>query len=99
MIKYLKYLPIVLLGFQDVSKAYTDETGQGRPWYLSRTFTYSALCFLSTLIGALTGVKFEESAISVVADNIPTIVSGIIALIGACLTFVAQWKSAKYRQQ
>ena len=99
MIKYLKYVPLVLLGFKDVSQAYTEETGQGRPWYLSRTFTYSALCFVSTLIGALTGVTFEESAISIVADNVPTIVSGVIALIGAGLTFVAQWKSTRNRQQ
>lgn len=95
MLTFLKYLPRILLGFKNVSDTYKAETGADRPWYLSRTFIFSALCFISTGITVVTGVKFDEETIKVVADNIPTIVSGVIALVGAVLSFIAQWKSAK----
>lgn len=99
MITYLKYLPQVLLAFKDVSKIYEAETGQGRPWYLSRTFTFSALCFISTLITIATGVQFDKTTIAIVADAMPQIIAGAIALVGAILSFVAQWKSTRNRKQ
>lgn len=99
MITYLKYLPQVLLAFKDVSQKYEAETGQGRPWYLSRTFVFSALCFLSTLITIATGVTFDKNTIAVVADAVPQIIAGAIALIGAILSFIAQWKSTRNRKQ
>lgn len=95
MFTFLKYLPQVILAFKDVSDTYKEETGKDRPWYLSRTFLYSALCFVGTLVTIIFGVKLDEEQIKVVADNLPTIISGVIALVGAILSFIAQWKSKK----
>jgi hypothetical protein len=95
MLTFLKYLPQILLGFKDVSDKYKQETGSGRPWYLSRTFIFSALCFLGTGITIITGISFEQEQIKVVADNAVTIITAVISIIGAILSFVAQWKSKK----
>ena len=95
MITFIKYLPKVLLGFKDVSDKYKEETGQGRPWYLSRTFIYSSLCFLGTLIAIGTGITVDPQLINTIADNLPTLISSVIALVGAILSFIAQWKSQK----
>ena len=92
MFNFLKYLPQILLKFKDVSASYAKETGEERPFYLSRTFVFSALCFIATLITAITGTIIDENFLGVLADNIPTIISGIIAIIGAVLSFIAQWK-------
>ena len=43
----------------------------------------------------ITGITFDEEQIKVIADNAPTIISGIIAIVGAVMSFVAQWKSKK----
>jgi hypothetical protein len=95
MIKFIKYLPKVLLGFKDVSDKYKEETGQGRPWYLSRTFIFSALCFIGTLITIVTGISIDPQLLNTLADNLPTLISSIVALVGAILSFLAQWKSQK----
>ncbi len=95
MITFIKYLPKVLLGFKDVSDKYKEETGQGRPWYLSRTFIFSALCFIGTLVTIVTGVSIDPQLLNTLADNLPTLISSIVALVGAILSFLAQWKSQK----
>lgn len=95
MITFIKYLPKVLLGFKDVSDKYKEETGQGRPWYLSRTFIFSALCFIGTLITIVTGISIDPQLLNTLADNLPTLISSIVALVGAILSFLAQWKSQK----
>lgn len=95
MITFIKYLPKVLLGFKDVSDKYKEETGQGRPWYLSRTFIFSALCFIGTLITIVTGISIDPQLLNTIADNLPTLISSIVALVGAILSFLAQWKSQK----
>jgi len=92
MIEILKYLPKILFAFQDVSKQYKEETGEGRPWYLSRTFIFSALCFIGTIVTVVTGVTFDEAQIKTLADNAPTLISAIIAIVGAVMSFIAQAK-------
>ena len=95
MLTFLKYLPSILLKFKDVSDTYKQETGEGRPWYLSRTFVFSALCLCGTGATIATGVVFDQAQIKVVADNVVTIVTAGIALVGAVISFIAQWKSKK----
>lgn len=95
MINFLKYLPQILLGFKDVSDKYKTETGEGRPWYLSRTFIFSALCFIGTGVTIITGITFDQEQIKVVADNAVTIITAVIAIVGAVMSFIAQWKSKK----
>jgi len=95
MFQYLKYLPSILFKFKDVSDAYKEETGQGRPWYLSRTFIYSLLCFLGTIATIATGITFDEAQIKAIADNTPSLITAIIAIVGAIMSFVAQAKSKR----
>ena len=94
-LQFLKYLPQILLGFKDVSDKYKTETGEGRPWYLSRTFIFSALCFIGTGVTIITGITFDQEQIKVVADNAVTIITAVIAIVGAVMSFIAQWKSKK----
>ena len=95
MLQFLKYLPQILLGFKDVSDKYKTETGEGRPSYLSRTFIFSALCFIGTGVTIITGITFDQEQIKVVADNAVTIITAVIAIVGAVMSFIAQWKSKK----
>ena len=86
MLQFLKYLPQILLGFKDVSDKYKTETGEGRPWYLSRTFIFSALCFIGTGVTIITGITFDQEQIKVVADNAVTIITAVIAIVGAVMS-------------
>ena len=95
MFQYLKYLPKILFGFKDVSDTYKTETGENRPWYLSRTFIYSLLCFLGTIATIITGIAFDEEQIKAIADNTPSLITAIIAIVGAIMSFVAQIKSKR----
>lgn len=95
MFTFLKYLPKILLGFKDVSDTYQEETGEGRPFYLSRTFVFSLLCFLATGATVFLGITFDQEQIKIVADNLVTIVTAVIAVIGAIMSFIAQWKSQR----
>jgi hypothetical protein len=95
MFQYLKYLPKILFGFQDVSDVYKAETGENRPWYYSRTFIFSALCFISTLATIFFGITFNEDQLKIIAENVPTLITTLVAIIGAIMSFVAQFKSKK----
>lgn len=96
MFTFLKYLPKILFGFKDVSDTYQTETGEGRPWYLSRTFIFSALCFIGTIVTILTGITFDEVQIKAIADNAVTVITALVAIIGAVMSFVAQIKSKRH---
>lgn len=95
MLTFLKYLPQILLRFKDVSDSYETETGAGRPWYLSRTFVFSALCFLGTLATVLFGISYDSAVLQELANNIVTVVTALIAVVGAIMSFVAQVKSKR----
>ncbi len=95
MFQYLKYLPKIIFGFKDVSDTYKAETGENRPWYLSRTFIYSLLCFLGTIATIATGITFDEEQIKAIADNTPSLITAIIAIVGAIMSFIAQAKSKR----
>lgn len=92
MFQYLKYLPKILFMFKDVSDTYKAETGENRPWYLSRTFIYSLLCFFGTIATIVTGITFDEAQIKAIADNLPTLITAVIAIVGAVMSFIAQAK-------
>lgn len=92
MWQYLKYIPKIIFGFKDISKQYKAETGEGRPWYLSRTFLYSALCFVGTLVTIVTGIELEPEKLQAIADNVTIIIPAVIALVSAIMSFVAQFK-------
>jgi uncharacterized membrane protein YkvI len=92
MFAILKYLPKIIFGFKDVSNEYKEVTGENRPWYLSRTFLYSALCFVGTLVTIGTGIELEKEKIKAIADNVTVIIPAVIALVSAVMSFIAQFK-------
>jgi len=96
MLALLKYLPKIIFGFKDVSTEYKEATGEGRPWYLSRTFLYSALCFAGTLVTIGTGIELDKKQMEVIADNVAVIIPAVIALICAIMSFVAQIRSKNH---
>lgn len=93
--KYLKYLPQILFGFKDVTEKYQQETGRGRPWYASRTFVYSALCFVGTVVTIVFGVELDKVQLQELADNLTVAVPAVIAIVGAVMSFVAQIRSKR----
>jgi hypothetical protein len=93
MFQVLKYLPKIIFGFKDVSAEYKDATGNGRPWWLSRSFLYSALCFIGTLVTVGTGIELDKVQLEAIADNVVIIIPAIIAFVTAIMSLVAQIRS------
>jgi hypothetical protein len=91
MFSFLKYIPL-LLKFKDVTEVYKEETGQDKPWYLSRTFLGSAIAFIFTCLAVFFGIVVDAGTIQIVVDNISTIISAIVALYGIIMTFIGQIK-------
>lgn len=92
-------MPKILFGFKDVSDEYKETTGEGRPWYMSRTFIFSALCFIATIATIFTGVTFDEEQIKAIADNLPSLITASVAIVGVIMSFVAQVKSKRGKDE
>jgi hypothetical protein len=91
MFTFLKYIPL-LLKFKDVTDVYKKETGENKPWYISRTFFGSAIAFIFTCLAVFFGLVVDANTVAIVADNAYTISSAIVALYGIIMTFVGQIK-------
>jgi len=91
MFSFLKYIPL-LLRFKDVTEVYKEETGENKPWYMSRTFLGSAIAFIFTCLAVFFGIVVDAGTIEIVVNNISTIISAIVALYGIIMTFIGQIK-------
>lgn len=91
MFAFFKYLPL-LLGLKDVANVYKQETGEDKPWYLSRTFLGSAIAFIFTCLAVFFGISYTGDDIEVIVNNIYTIITTCVALYGVVMTFVGQIK-------
>jgi len=89
MFSWLKYIPL-LLKFKDVADTYRKETGENKPWYLSRTFLGSAIAFIFTCLAVIFGITVDNETITVVVNQISTLIPAIIALYGIVMTIVGQ---------
>lgn len=91
MFQFLKYIPL-LLKFKDVTEVYKEETGQDKPWYMSRTFLGSAIAFIFTCLAVFFGIVVDAGTIEIIVNNTSTIISAIVALYGIVMTLVGQIK-------
>lgn len=98
MFSWIKYIPL-LLKFKDVTDVYKEETGEDKPWYLSRTFLGSAIAFISTCLTVFFGIVVDAGTVQIVVDNISTIIPAIIALYGIVMTFVGQIKKKSTKEK
>ena len=84
MLSFLKYLPLVG-AFKDVSAAYQEETGKGRPVYLNRRFLGSAITLIGVALSVFFGTKLDSTVVAQLTDNVEKLVSAGVTLYGVVL--------------
>ena len=94
MFKFLKYLPLVGL-FKDVSQAYEEEHGAGRPFYLSRRFIGAVIALVGGFAAVQFGVTLDADTLTHLADSTEKLLSAGVALYGAVLAIVGAFKARK----
>ncbi len=73
MWKYIK----MLTAFKNVSKAYQEEKGTGKPWWLSRRFFGSVFALVGIVLSAFLGLSLEPDQLEQLA-NLTTDLAGCI---------------------
>lgn len=92
----LKFIPLLLKG-KSIADVYEEETGQGKPWYLSRRFFGAIITFIGAVAGVYFGVDvtLDEGMVNVLTDNIGSAVAAGIGLYGVILHIVGWIKRHK----
>ena len=90
-VNILKYLSLILR-FKNISEVYQEETGQGKPFYMSRRFIGLVITVIFAIITIWTGVTIDDAMSLQIADNIIAIVTAIITLYGIVLGIIGQVK-------
>ncbi len=82
----LKFIPLILKG-KSVANIYEEETGQGKPWFLSRRFFGAIITFIGAAAGIYFGVNItlDEGMVNVLTDNIEGAVAAGIGIYGVIL--------------
>ena len=93
MFALLRYLPKIIFGFKDISAEYKEATGEGRPWYYSRGFIHSVICFAGTMVTAFVGITIDPKLFDVIADNATILLPAAISLITAVMSIIGQIRS------
>src|SRR3990167_10626230 len=83
-VSFLRYLPLILK-FKNIAEVYKEETGQGKPFYLSRRFIGLVITAIFAIITIWTGVTIDDVLSLPIADNIVAITTAVIALYGVVL--------------
>lgn len=91
---FLKYLPL-LLRFKNVSEVYQEETGQGKPWYLSRRFIGLIVAIIFAIITLRTGITIDEALSLQLADHLISVITAGVALYGIVLGIIGHFKRTK----
>lgn len=94
MLTLLKYLPLLLRG-KGIADIYREETGQGKPIYLSRRFVGAVVVVIFAALTTYTGISIDEGLSLQVADNTATIITAVITLYGIILGIVGHFKRQK----
>ena len=92
--EFLKFLPLILR-FRDCADAYKQETGKGKPAYISRRFVGAVLFLVAGFLVKQSGIVISDDAVSLLADNIDTAIVGAIAIYGTVLGIVGQIRKGK----
>lgn len=77
----MKYLKLILQ-LRDISNIYSEENGQGKPWYLSRRFIGVVIGFLGAIVALFFGYEASDIHLNILADNVTEIISGCITVYG-----------------
>lgn len=91
---FLKFLPLILKGKQ-VAEVYREETGTGKPIYLSRRFVGTVITLIGAGASMYFGVSLDENILSSLTDNMVSIISAGVALYGAILGIIGIVKRKK----
>jgi hypothetical protein len=98
MFKYLK----LIAQWKDVSKAYKEENGIDKPWYVSRRFFGTVVTFIGGALYAFFNVTIDADTVTILADNVTTLgsvikeaIPAIVALYGAITGIIGAVKKAK----
>ena len=93
-VNILKYLSLILR-FKNISKVYQEETGQGKPFYISRRFIGLIITAVFAVITIWTGVTIDEVLSLQVADHVVAVITAVIALYGIILGIIGHFKRTK----
>lgn len=91
MFKYLKLIGLL----KNAQDAYREDTGKDKPWYLSRRFIGALLALPCAVATIQLGITIDNDAVKTLVDNIPTLISGSIAVYGVVMHIVGQFDKAK----
>lgn len=96
--KYIKLFGL----FKDISSAYKEETGNDRPFYLSRGFWSAVAIFLAAVLKTAFGYVLDDTTVNTIVDNavtvsasVSTIVPAIVALYGVVMGVAKAVKGKK----
>ena len=90
-VNFLKYLPLILK-FKNISEVYQEETGQGKPFYMSRRFIGLVITVIFAIVTIWTGVTVDDAISLQIADNIVAVITAVITLYGVVLGIIGQVK-------
>ena len=80
----MKYFKLFML-FKDISAAYRNEKGKGRPFYLSRGFWAAVFIFLALATKVFLGIEIPDSTVQSLTDNITSISGSLTTVIPAIM--------------
>ena len=90
----LKYLSLLLQG-RSIAVAYKEETGAGKPAYLSRRFIGVVATFIGLAVSTYFGITLDANIIASISDSISTIISALVVLYGLLMVIVGIIRKGK----
>ncbi len=84
---FLRFLPLIMKG-KSIADAYRDETGQDKPFYMSRRFIGAAIAFIGAALGIASGIQLDANVLDSITGNVEVLISAGIALYGGILAIV-----------
>lgn len=89
---FLKFLPLIMKG-KSIADAYREETGQEKPFYMSRRFIGAVIAFIGAALGIASGIQLDANVIESITGNVEALISAAIALYGGMLAIVGAVKT------
>lgn len=90
----LKYLSLILR-FRNVAEVYKEETGEGKPFYLSRRFIGLLITIIFAIVTVRTGITIDEALSAQIAEHVVSLITALVALYGIILTVIGHFKRTK----
>ena len=92
--RMFKYIPLILR-FKNISDVYQEETGQGKPFYMSRRFVGLVIAAVFAIVTLRTGITIDEALSLQMADNVISLITAGITLYGIVLGIIGHFKRTK----